>query len=255
MQAWGAVVTESLLNDVVAQNVMAAQGGQQGGIGEKSRPLDDSGKADFDLVFGQLRKGRVDGEEGFFPLSVERGGEEEKLAVAESKTVTPLGDAAFSNKEALYSLAEGFADDCPFLESHIHEPALDLSFRNTGAKCGAGIRLPGTGDAVHFSFMSPHSLLDRRALEMDRIVAQRLDENPEAVLGLAKKNLERWLGQCDASVRSVLIEWTEILERPPERIREVLLGEDEESVRLRQSSPFCGILTPGERTEILMRHR
>jgi hypothetical protein len=106
-----------------------------------------------------------------------------------------------------------------------------------------------------FSGMSPHSLLDRRALEMDRIVAQRLDENPEAVLGVARKNLERWLGQCDASVRPVLMQWREILERPPERVREVLLGEDEESGRLRQSSPFCGILTPGERTEILMRHR
>jgi hypothetical protein len=103
--------------------------------------------------------------------------------------------------------------------------------------------------------MSLHSLLDRRALEMDRIVAQRLDENPEAVLGVARKNLERWLGLCDASVRSALMEWKEILQRPPERVREVLLGEDEDSARLRQSSPFCGILTPGERTEILMRFR
>jgi len=128
-------------------------------------------------------------------------------------------------------------------------------FRHARAEGRRGNSVAAVGDAVHFSCMSPHSLLDRRALEMDRIVARRLDENPDAVLGRARKNLERWLGRCDASVRPVLMEWKEILERPPERVREVLLGEDCESARLRQSSPFCGILTPQERTGILMRFR
>jgi len=41
-----------------------------------------------------------------------------------------------------------------------------------------------------------------------------------------------------------------ILQRPWPEIRNILLNESEEGTRLRQSDPFCGILTPAERWEI-----
>jgi len=89
---------------------------------------------------------------------------------------------------------------------------------------------------------------------MDRLIANRLLKD-SSVLEKARKTLERWLATNDCASRPVLLEWREILASSPAKIREVLLGEDEDCKRLRQSSPFCGILTNRERSEILLRHR
>jgi len=88
---------------------------------------------------------------------------------------------------------------------------------------------------------------------MDRLIAQRLRENP-AVLDKARSVLAKWMTSCDASVRPVFEEWRVILDGPISGVFAVLEGVDERSMRLRQSSPFCGILTPAERTAILMSH-
>ena len=101
--------------------------------------------------------------------------------------------------------------------------------------------------------MNPHSAIDARSLDMDLLIAQRLRENP-AVLDKARSVLAKWMTSCDASVRPVFEEWRAILEGPLSGVLATLEGEDEKSARLRQSSPFCGILTPAERTAILMSH-
>jgi hypothetical protein len=46
-----------------------------------------------------------------------------------------------------------------------------------------------------------------------------------------------------------------ILERPRPEIRRILLDESDEGQRLRQSDPFCGILTPEERWEFYRQAR
>ena len=102
--------------------------------------------------------------------------------------------------------------------------------------------------------MNPHSAIDARSLEMDRLIAQRLRENT-AVLDKARSVLAKWMTSCDASVRPVFEEWRAILDGPIAGVFAVLEGVDERSMRLRQSSPFCGILTPAERTAILMSDR
>jgi hypothetical protein len=48
-------------------------------------------------------------------------------------------------------------------------------------------------------------------------------------------------------------EWWFILQNPWEKIRSILLDQSEEGNRLRQNSPFCGILAPRERWEIYRR--
>ena len=101
--------------------------------------------------------------------------------------------------------------------------------------------------------MNPHSAIDARSLEMDRLIAERLRKDP-VVLAKARAVLHKWLGSCDASVRPALEEWRAILEGPLSGVLATLAGEDEKSTRLRQSSPFCGILTPAERTAIIMSH-
>ena len=51
------------------------------------------------------------------------------------------------------------------------------------------------------------------------------------------------------------MEWMEILRRPWSHIRAILLDDSENSRRLRQNDPFCGILTPKERWEIYREAR
>ena len=89
--------------------------------------------------------------------------------------------------------------------------------------------------------MNPHGTIDARSLAMDRLIAQRLRLDP-SLLGKAREVLQRWLQSCDGSVRPALKEWQGILDGPFALILETLESDDEKSVRLRQSSPFCGIL-------------
>ena len=86
-----------------------------------------------------------------------------------------------------------------------------------------------------------HALLDRRSLMMHRLIAERLRANP-ALLETARANMARW----NCPERGWWREWTAILEQPLDEILTILERDDEEGCRLRQSSPFAGILNPQE---------
>jgi hypothetical protein len=52
-----------------------------------------------------------------------------------------------------------------------------------------------------------------------------------------------------------LLEWREILDHwALERILELLTSSNEQPRRLRQSSPFCGILSPQDRVAVLKEY-
>lgn len=92
-----------------------------------------------------------------------------------------------------------------------------------------------------------HGFQDRVGLEMGRQVAARLRVNPE-VLEVARRNLESW-SHRNAGSRALLAayaEWRKILEEPVEDICSVLSADTEEGRRLRQNSPFVGVLSPQE---------
>jgi hypothetical protein len=92
-----------------------------------------------------------------------------------------------------------------------------------------------------------HEAIDRRSLTMVRRIVEKIDSDPtRAGLEHARKVCARWVerGNCSA------VEWMTILQRPWTEIRSVLLDTSEEGKRLRQTDPFCGILTPVERWEI-----
>ena len=94
-----------------------------------------------------------------------------------------------------------------------------------------------------------HALLDARRLATHREIAKRIDADP-TLLGKALGNIERWSRQMGRTPPA-LAEWQGLLRTLPwERIRPLLVQDDEESRRLRQSSPFVGILTQRERMEI-----
>ena len=102
--------------------------------------------------------------------------------------------------------------------------------------------------------MRTHEWIDQRSLAFDRVIAEKLRADP-SLLGRAQKTLELWLQQRRSAAPLVLVEWREILvDWPLDRILDLLTSADENARRLRQSSPFCGILTPEERLAILKEY-
>jgi hypothetical protein len=96
--------------------------------------------------------------------------------------------------------------------------------------------------------MKTHQEIDQRSLALSRAIVARIDRDP-ARSGLLKARAlcERWFRERP---EPAIGEWRNILAGPWEQIREVLLDDSEEGRRLRQSDPFCGILTPQERWSI-----
>jgi hypothetical protein len=100
--------------------------------------------------------------------------------------------------------------------------------------------------------MRTHQDIDRRSLEMVRRIVAKIDADPERRgLAHAKQVCDRWVTQGIASAR----EWQKLLEKPWAEIRALLLLENDEGQRLRQTDPFCGILTPSERWQIYREAR
>jgi hypothetical protein len=93
--------------------------------------------------------------------------------------------------------------------------------------------------------MKDHQGIDRRSLEMARRIVAKIDADPRG-LEHARQVCVRWVERGNVPAR----EWLGILERPWSEVRRILLEDSEESRRLRQNDPFCGILTPAERWEI-----
>ena len=84
-------------------------------------------------------------------------------------------------------------------------------------------------------------------------IVEKIDRDPERKdLARARANSRRWTRQRPTPANN---EWMQILERPWEEIRLVLLDPSENGKRLRQNDPFCGILTPQERWHIYREFR
>jgi hypothetical protein len=100
--------------------------------------------------------------------------------------------------------------------------------------------------------MRDHRAIDERSLALAQEIAARIDADP------ARRGLDRARGICarwrGMHTLAVLDEWEEILRRPWSEVRRVLLDMSEEGARLRQSSPFCGVLTARERWAVHRRY-
>ena len=96
-----------------------------------------------------------------------------------------------------------------------------------------------------------HDWIDRRSLALHEAVAAKLEAQPE-LLEVARANLRRWLSTHPAAP---LFEWSHLLQTTPlPKLLVLLRSTSDESARLRQSSPFAGLLTPRERQAILSDH-
>ncbi len=96
---------------------------------------------------------------------------------------------------------------------------------------------------------SSHRLLEARSLAMHAVIARKIERDPK-LLQVARNNIERWSVQRNDERPAWLDEWRELLDQPWENIAALITEPSEHGARLRQSSPFVGILTNQERWRI-----
>ncbi len=96
---------------------------------------------------------------------------------------------------------------------------------------------------------SEHRLAEARSLAMHARIAQELLRDP-AVIEHARRNLRRWTAAKPGPRPQWHAEWAAWLRRPPAELAGVMTELTERGARLRQSSPFAGVLSETERRRI-----
>ena len=101
-----------------------------------------------------------------------------------------------------------------------------------------------------------HGFQDAVSLELGRRTAALLRASP-GLVGVAHENLERWsrLNADSPSLLRCYSEWQAILTQPLEAVCDLLCEETDEAQRLRQNSPFAGVLSPAVVWEIKRQFR
>ena len=98
--------------------------------------------------------------------------------------------------------------------------------------------------------MRDHHHIDERSLAFGHAIAAKLRSEPE-IVDRGRATLARWMTTCAPSVRPALQEWCVALDGPVDAVIAILTSADERAIRLRQSNPFAGVLSQGERNRIL----
>ncbi len=96
---------------------------------------------------------------------------------------------------------------------------------------------------------SSHRLLEARSLAMHAVIAKKI-ERDRRLLNIPRNNLKRWRQRWNEDAPAWHVEWQEILRRPWPEIASLITEPSEEAARLRQSSPFAGVLSADERDRI-----
>lgn len=98
-----------------------------------------------------------------------------------------------------------------------------------------------------------HQWIDFVDLMAHRAMARKIRRKPD-LFRRARLNIARW-EKSNRGCPEPLREWKQILrENDVKRVLRIMTRADEEGNRLRQSSPFCGILTAKERAAIWARY-
>jgi hypothetical protein len=121
--------------------------------------------------------------------------------------------------------------------------------RQRAAGLRATTRWQSTVSAPLTPGLLKHRVIEARSLAMHCLIARKIAADP-ALLDVARRNVAAWRARYGSSRPRALEEWREILRRPWPDIAKLITGLDETAARLRQSSPFAGILTPAERHRV-----
>lgn len=96
--------------------------------------------------------------------------------------------------------------------------------------------------------MDPHRLSEERSVAYHRVIAERLQSQPE-ILEMARQRVQTWL-TAGAEPPFYARKWAEILAGDLSSIAAFLVDRCELATELRQSTPFAGALQPRERWRI-----
>jgi hypothetical protein len=96
---------------------------------------------------------------------------------------------------------------------------------------------------------SAHRQIEARSLALHAAIVRKIERDPR-LLEVASRNLERWGARSSDELSVCLTEWRELLQRPWLELAAILTEPSEDGARLRQSSPFAGVLTDAERARI-----
>ena len=84
---------------------------------------------------------------------------------------------------------------------------------------------------------------------MHAVIARKIDRDP-TLLEIPRRNLARWRKRWADAPPAWLEEWQALLERPWPQIGAQITEPSEQGARLRQSTPFAGVLSEAERERI-----
>ncbi len=150
---------------------------------------------------------------------------------------------------SLRALAAASGTSAPTLHAYEHgtkEPSLSVARRIVRA---AGFDLDLSVAVAGRSRTSDEMF----KLELDRLIAEHLIADPGAVLTVARRNLARARAERPVHEQGSISEWENIIEQPLIAIVSLLLADDAESLHLKQTSPFAGVLTQDERAQAMQR--
>ena len=99
-----------------------------------------------------------------------------------------------------------------------------------------------------------HRVLEARSLAMHCLAAQKLERNP-ALLKEVRRTLAAWRLRYGSAAPRALDEWKAILDRPWPEIAAFITDPGERATRLRQSTPFAGVLSANERKRVYAAFR
>ncbi len=99
-----------------------------------------------------------------------------------------------------------------------------------------------------------HRIIEARSLAMHCLAAQKIMRDP-ALLDRVRRTLDAWRERYGKDAPRALDEWAEILRRPWPQIAAFITDAGERATRLRQSTPFAGVLGVRERERIYAAFR
>lgn len=132
-------------------------------------------------------------------------------------------------------------------------PAAERMRRYRARQRAAGLRPATRWQPAAPTSISPgllrHRLAEARSLALHCLIARKIGAEP-ALLGVARRNLEAWLARYGDSPPRALEEWRAILRRPWREVAALITDPGDNAARLRQSSPFAGVLSAAERRRL-----
>jgi hypothetical protein len=98
-------------------------------------------------------------------------------------------------------------------------------------------------------YAGAHRIAEARSLAMHAAIARKIDRD-QSLLEIPRRNIERWRARAGEPLPSWLIEWHDLLELSWPEVAALITEPTENAARLRQSSPFAGVLSESERERI-----